>query len=198
LRGRTLLQAIFFDNLLYHGFILPYLAVEETVRQPRHNDFRRDQLPSGSTVGELAISQSHMLPKQTHERRGQPCHSLLAMRQRAPCTSRTTQPRAALSLGLPTILSTRRRLSANTGKLHSVRTFSSPRMKQSPASHHLCMVPNGCATCAWRRCMPSGRRRPRCALAARRGSSTHRVIRRPSWLRVHACLIAQALQTDIA
>jgi hypothetical protein len=127
-----------------------------------------------------------------------PCHSLLAMRQRAPCTSRTTQPRAALSLGIPTILSTRRRLSANTGKLHSVRTFSSPRMKQSPASHHLCMVPNGCATCAWRRCMPSGRRRPRCALAARRGSSTHRVIRRPSWLRVHACLIAQALQTDVA
>ena len=27
-------QAIFFDDFLYHGFILPYLAVEETVLQP--------------------------------------------------------------------------------------------------------------------------------------------------------------------
>jgi hypothetical protein len=29
-----LLQAMFFDDLLYHSFILPYIAVEETVLQP--------------------------------------------------------------------------------------------------------------------------------------------------------------------
>src|SRR5262249_3390185 len=34
LRGSTLVQAIFFDDLLYHGFILPYLAVEETGLKP--------------------------------------------------------------------------------------------------------------------------------------------------------------------
>ena len=34
LRGGTLLQAMFFDDLLYHGFILPHIAVEETVLPP--------------------------------------------------------------------------------------------------------------------------------------------------------------------
>lgn len=34
MRASTLLQAMFFDDLLYHGVILPYLAVEETVLQP--------------------------------------------------------------------------------------------------------------------------------------------------------------------
>lgn len=34
LRGGTLVQVIFFDGLLYYGFILPHLAVKETVLQP--------------------------------------------------------------------------------------------------------------------------------------------------------------------
>jgi hypothetical protein len=34
LRGDTLLQVLFFDDLLYHGFILPHIAVAETVLQP--------------------------------------------------------------------------------------------------------------------------------------------------------------------
>lgn len=30
MRGGPLLQAMFLDNLLYHGFILPLFSVEET------------------------------------------------------------------------------------------------------------------------------------------------------------------------
>jgi hypothetical protein len=37
------------------------------IAQPRHNDFREDKLTSGSIVGELAVSQSHILPQQTYE-----------------------------------------------------------------------------------------------------------------------------------
>ena len=38
-----LLYAMFFDDLLYHGFILPHIAVEETVLQP--NELRDERNP---------------------------------------------------------------------------------------------------------------------------------------------------------
>ena len=39
---------------------------------PRHNDFRDDQLTSGSIVGSLTVSQSHRMPEHTPELEGQP------------------------------------------------------------------------------------------------------------------------------
>jgi hypothetical protein len=109
-----------------------------------------------------------------------------------------SQPRAASSRGISTRFTTRRRLSARTVTLNSVRTFSRPRMKKEPASHHRCIVPHGCSTNGVRCFITSGRRRPRCSMASHRWSSTHRVSRCPPVFRVHGGLSGQALPADVA
>jgi hypothetical protein len=45
---------------------------ESRLPRARHNDFREGRLTSGPTVGELTVSQSHSMPKHTHELGGQP------------------------------------------------------------------------------------------------------------------------------
>src|SRR5262249_33143184 len=65
-----------------------------------------------------------------------------------------TSPRAAISRGIPTRFKPRLRLSAHTVQLNSVRTFANPRMKKSPASHHLFLVPHAGSTLCWRCRLP--------------------------------------------
>jgi hypothetical protein len=76
--------------------------------RPRHNDFREDTLTSGPTVGELAVSQSHLLPKQRHDRGGQPGHSLarsplawLAIKTRLPVPLSAKHPTLRSPLSAP-------------------------------------------------------------------------------------------------
>jgi hypothetical protein len=58
-----LLQAMFFDGLLYHGFILPHIAVEETVPWPRHNDVRWREAAPRFEAGELASNPRDLMLK---------------------------------------------------------------------------------------------------------------------------------------
>src|SRR5262249_2040562 len=88
-----------------------YLCTHDVVMErPRHNDFREAKLTSGSTVGELAVSQSHVLPKQTHARGGQLCYSLarspsewmsIKMRLPLPTSPKNTTLRLSPASGQP-------------------------------------------------------------------------------------------------
>src|SRR5215475_7107539 len=64
----------------------------------RHNDFREDKQTSGSTVGEIVVSQSHMPPPHDTRSAGAPSESVCARhparlsRLWGRCTPRATHP----------------------------------------------------------------------------------------------------------
>ena len=96
-------------------------------------------MTSGSTVGELAVSQSHRPPQQTHARGGQPYHSLarspaawrsIKRRWPSPLLRKSTTLRVS-----PSALSARAkaRSTSASGQCHPKATLSSWSRKRAPA-----------------------------------------------------------------